>query len=72
MGEALKGVSREGVEQIVPAQSWLVQSPSTAQPMPGPRSGARAVVTDESQAKLSSGWIRIAGTGDSYRLLGGS
>ena len=36
------------------------------------RSGARAVVTDESQAKLSPGWIRIAGTGDSYRLLGAS
>jgi hypothetical protein len=34
------------------------------------RSEARAVVTDESQAKLSRGWIRIAGTGDSYRLLG--
>jgi hypothetical protein len=33
------------------------------------RSGARAVVTDEPRAKLSRGWIPIAGTGDSYRLL---
>lgn len=36
------------------------------------RSGARAVVTDEPQARLSAGWVPIAGTGDSYRLLGGS
>ena len=36
------------------------------------RSGARAAVTDESQATLSPGWIRIAGTSDSYRLLGAS
>jgi len=33
------------------------------------RSGARAVVTDEPQARLTAGWVRIAGTGDSYRML---
>lgn len=36
------------------------------------RSGARAVVTDEPQARLNAGWVRIAGTGDSYTLLAGA
>jgi hypothetical protein len=36
------------------------------------RSGARAVVSDEPQARLAAGWVPIAGTGDSYRLLGAS
>ena len=34
-------------------------------------SGARAVITDEPQARLATGWIRVPGTDDSYRLLGG-
>lgn len=36
------------------------------------RSGARAVVSDEPQARSAAGWTAIAGTGDSYRLLSGS
>jgi hypothetical protein len=36
------------------------------------RSGARAVVTDEPQARLNAGWLRTAGTGDSYTLLAGA
>jgi hypothetical protein len=35
------------------------------------RSGARVVVTDESQARLEAGWVQIPGTPNSYRLLAG-
>ena len=33
------------------------------------RAGARAVVTDEPQARLHAGWVPIPGTADSYRPL---
>ena len=36
------------------------------------RSGATAVVTDEPRASVTAGWVRIVGTGDSYRLLVGA
>ncbi len=42
---------------------------------PGDAAGAleaRAAVTDEPQARLNAGWVRIAGTGDSNTLLEGA
>ena len=35
------------------------------------RSGARVIVSDEASAQSAPGWVRVAGTGDAYRLLGG-
>jgi hypothetical protein len=35
------------------------------------RSGARVVVSDEAKARSAPGWVPVAGTEDSYRLLSG-